>query len=247
MTKLLSILLLLCQPQSLLAFTSPRPLSRQHNAAISKSLPRAPTTTAVSLSADPTILEQFTDPLLYQHAATGGALAFAGDVIAQSLLSNSEEKSIPPKDWDVVRTNAFVVFGALYTGGAQHFIFGYLNSAFDEPLIRLAMAQFFFIPFCYYPTFLFLTPLLRAGWEFGFGSPEAKVRQDELFSDVASKIPPTLLRNWCFWLPVQFVQFNYIPADMNVTFTAAFGVIWNAILSWSTASSDPEVAAEEES
>ena len=193
----------------------------------------------LALSLDDTLIKQLADPLLLQHIATGGALAFAGDVIAQSLLSGEEEKSIPPKDWDVIRTNAFVVFGALYTGGAQHFIFNFLNSSFDEPLARLAMAQFFFIPFCYYPTFLFMTPALRAGWEYGFGSEEAKARQDELFSEVASKIPPTLLRNWCFWLPVQFVQFNYIPADLNVTFTAAFGVIWNAILSWSTAAGRP--------
>eukprot|EP00984_Skeletonema_dohrnii_P026034 scaffold15292_cov111-Skeletonema_dohrnii-CCMP3373.AAC.3 len=105
------------------------------------------------------------------------------------------------KNWDFIRTNAFVIFGALYTGGAQHFIFNFLHSAFDQPLARLAMAQFFFIPFCYYPTFLFMNPALRAGWEHGFGSEDAKVRQVELFSDIAT----------------------------------AFGVIWNAILSWSTA------------
>ncbi|KAL7500158.1 hypothetical protein ACHAWT_007940 [Skeletonema menzelii] len=175
------------------------------------------------------------NPLMLKHMATGGALAFAGDVIAQSLLSEDEERSIPPKDWDFIRTKAFVIFGALYTGGAQHFIFNYLNNSFDEPLPRLAMAQFFFIPFCYYPTFLLMNPALRAGWEHGFGSEDAKVRQVELFSDIASQIPTTLLRNWCFWLPVQYVQFNFIPAELNVTFTAAFGVIWNAILSWSTA------------
>jgi len=175
------------------------------------------------------------NPLILQHMATGGALAFVGDIIAQSLLSEDEERSIPPKDWDFIRTNAFVIFGALYTGGAQHFIFNFLHSAFDQPLARLAMAQFFFIPFCYYPTFLFMNPALRAGWEHGFGSEDAKVRQVELFSDIASKIPTTLLRNWCFWLPVQFVQFNFIPAELNVTFAAAFGVIWNAILSMSTA------------
>ena len=175
------------------------------------------------------------NPLILQHMATRGALAFAGDVIAQSLLTEAEEKSIPPKDWDMIRTNAFAVFGALYTGGAQHFIFNFLHSAFDQPLPRLEMAQFFFIPFCYYPTFLFMNPALRAGWEHGFGSENAKVRQVELFLDIASQIPTTLLRNWCFWLPVQFVQFNFIPAELNVTFTAAFGVIWNAILSLSTA------------
>lgn len=162
----------------------------------------------LALSGDATLIDQLTDPLLLQHMATGGALAFAGDVIAQSLLS----KSMPPNDWDITRTKAFVVFGAVYTGGAQHFIFNFLNNSFDQPLARLAMAQFFFIPFCYYPTFLFITPALRAGWECGFGTVEAKARQTELFTEIASKIPPTLLRNWCFWLPVQFVQFNFIPA-----------------------------------
>jgi len=228
MRQLLLTFLLLLVPQTF-GFVAPQSSSNHVASAYTK---RAP---ALALSGDATLIDQLTDPLLLQHMATGGALAFAGDVIAQSLLSKEEEKSIPPKDWDVIRTNAFVVFGALYTGGAQHFIFNYLNNSFDEPLARLGMAQFFFIPFCYYPTFLFMTPALRAGWEYGFGSEEAKTRQNQLFSEVASKIPPTLLRNWCFWLPVQFVQFNYIPAELNVTFTAAFGVIWNAILSWSTA------------
>ncbi|KAL9184956.1 hypothetical protein ACHAXT_002733 [Thalassiosira profunda] len=188
------------------------------------------------------------DPLLVQHMATGGALALAGDVIAQSLLSKSKEKKIPPEDWDVVRTAAFVAFGTLYTGGAQHFIFGFLNENFDAPMMRLALAQFFFIPFCYYPTFLAVVPALRAGWEAeeGFGSKEANARTKELFSETASRIPSTLLRNWCFWLPVQFVQFNFIPMDFHVTFTAAFGVVWNAILSWSTASTGADTPPEKE-
>ena len=213
----------------------------------------ATSSTALSLS----IPSAFLDPSLYQHMGVGGILAFAGDLLAQSLLSEQAKKdskiSVPPKDWDIIRTAAFVVFGALYTGGAQHFIFNFLNGSFDEPLVRLALAQFFFIPFCYYPTFLVMTPALRAGWEYGFGSSEAKTRQSELFTGVASKIPSTLVRNWCFWLPVQYVQFNFIPVEYNVTFTAAFGVIWNAILSWSTASStssstaDVDVATEKKS
>ena len=46
-------------------------------------------------------------------------LALAGDVIAQSLLSEDEKKSFPPADWDKVRTAAFVAFGAIYTGGVS--------------------------------------------------------------------------------------------------------------------------------
>ena len=185
------------------------------------------------------IVEQLTDPVLLEHIATGGALALAGDVIAQSLLSEVRPRSFPPEDWDKVRTAAFVAFGGIYTGGVQHFIFGFLNATFDEALVRLALAQFFFIPFCYYPTFLLMVPALRAGWESegGFGSEEANLRREELFSETFSKIPSTLQRNWLFWLPVQFVQFNFVPVDLQVTYCAAFGVIWNAILSWSTSSS----------
>ena len=47
-------------------------------------------------------------------------LALAGDVIAQSLLSEDEKKSFPPADWDKVRTAAFVAFGAIYTGGVSN-------------------------------------------------------------------------------------------------------------------------------
>ena len=193
---------------------------------------------SLSLAADAGIVEKLTDPVLLEHIATGGALALAGDVIAQSLLSEVRPRSFPPEDWDKVRTAAFVAFGAIYTGGVQHFIFGFLNATFDEAVVRLALAQFFFIPFCYYPTFLLMVPALRAGWESedGFGSEEANLRREQLFEDTLSKIPSVLLRNWTFWLPVQFVQFNFIPVDLQVTYCAAFGVIWNAILSWSTSS-----------
>lgn len=184
--------------------------------------------------------------------ATGGALALAGDVIAQSLTSEKRGPEgnyvFPPEDWDKVRTAAFVAFGGLYTGGVQHFIFGFLNAAFDDPIKRLLMAQFFFIPFCYYPTFIFMVPTLRAGLEAGgkFNSPEASIRRDALFAEVYEKIPSTLVRNWCFWLPVQYFQFNFIPTDLQVTYCAAFGVIWNAILSWSTSSSAAGAASEKD-
>eukprot|EP00617_Octactis_speculum_P006062 CAMPEP_0185798912 /NCGR_PEP_ID=MMETSP1174-20130828/162400_1 /TAXON_ID=35687 /ORGANISM="Dictyocha speculum, Strain CCMP1381" /LENGTH=112 /DNA_ID=CAMNT_0028494441 /DNA_START=49 /DNA_END=387 /DNA_ORIENTATION=+ len=102
--------------------------------------------------------------------------------------------------------------------------------------MRLLLAQFFFIPFCYYPTFLLMVPSLRAGLGSvgGFGSEEAALRREELFEETASKIPTTLIRNWCFWLPVQFVQFSFVPVDLQITYVATFGIIWNAILSWST-------------
>jgi hypothetical protein len=192
------------------------------------------------------------DPVVIRNIANGGILAFTGDIIAQSLTSKSDGKrSFPPKDWDKVRTAAFATFGGLYTGGAQTFIFAYLMASFDSPFQRLGMAQFFFIPLCYYPTFLFLVPTLRAGWEEKFKndgsflSPASTKRRKALFSEVYRKIPSTLVRNWCFWLPVQFFQFSFVPSELQVTYVAAFGIIWNAILSWSTSSGATEPPEKE--
>jgi hypothetical protein len=185
--------------------------------------------------------------------ATGGALAFMGDMIAQTLASRSARKEaentadtdtkdtdadvnvnvltqvLALDNWDQRRTAALSVFGCLYTGGVQHFIFGYLNTSFDDPLMRLALAQFAFIPLCYYPAFLLTVPALRAGFR-----PGSDVERNKLTQDLLGKLPVTLLRNWAFWLPVQFVQFSFIPTEMQVTYCASFGVIWNAILSYST-------------
>lgn len=222
------------------------PLSYESSSSPSSLLGMTTLPLSEDVSTSINFLEQVTDPLLLQHIIVGGSLALAGDVIAQSLLSNDEIKSFPPNDWDKVRTSAFVAFGAFYTGGAQHFIFKFLSSSFDEPLTRLGVAQFGFIPFCYYPTFLLMVPALRAGLELGFGTDEAAEMQQELFTDVAGKIPTTLIRNWFFWLPVQYFQFNFVPTDLQVTYAACFGVIWNAILSWSTASSSSSVPSNTE-
>lgn len=215
------------------------------------SVGRSPSTT--KLNASPV------DPVLLQHMAQGGFLAFAGDVIAQNLLSdnNDEEEdtgfSVLPSDWDSSRTLAFTTFGTFYTGGAQHFIFAFLNAQFDEPYQRLLLAQFCFIPLCYYPIFLLTVPALRAAGGFDFARifnpgayPEVAQFKEELTEQVLGRLPATLVRNWAFWLPVQFVQFAFIPKDLQVTYCAGFGVIWNVILSWSTMSSADEEVSEDE-
>ena len=186
------------------------------------------TTSSTATTTSSTTLSATFDPLFFEHVATGGALACVGDVMAQTLTgrSNKNELQVPPQDWDRVRTGALAVFGAGYTGGVQHFIFQFLNGSVDDPIQRLLLAQFVFIPFCYYPAFVATVPALRAA----FGEED----REQLVQDILGRLPATLVRNWTFWIPVQYIQFNYIPADLQVTYCAMFGVVWNAILSWST-------------
>uniref|UniRef100_A0A7S3P9H4 Peroxisomal membrane protein MPV17 n=1 Tax=Amphora coffeiformis TaxID=265554 RepID=A0A7S3P9H4_9STRA len=197
-------------------------------------------------SADPTSFLEVVGtigPLVLPHVArdmaTGGALSMTGDFLAQSLTANKNnvgEEAIQGNnnnflvdEWDVVRTAAMGTFGALYTGGAQHFIFNFINEQVHDPIHRLALAQFCFIPFLYYPTYLLLVPALRS-----LAAPDPEAERTRLRNQVLERLPATLVRNWSFWVPVQFIQFSMVPPELQVTYCAAFGVVWNAILSWST-------------
>lgn len=232
---LLCLVLGLTTPWKTEAFT---PLTTRHDAVC------RPKTTSSSSSlpaaADPSFLEvvgtigPLVVPNVVRDMATGGALSVAGDVIAQTLTNKdggggSAPGSLPPRDWDAVRTTAMGAFGALYTGGAQHYIFGFINEQLTDPVQRLAVAQFCFIPLLYYPTYLLLVPTLRS-----LSADDPDAERARLRQQVLGRLPATLMRNWGFWLPVQFVQFSFVPDDMHVTYCAAFGVVWNAILSWST-------------
>ena len=196
------------------------------------------TTTRLQAADPTTIFDTIRD------VTTGGALAISGDIIAQSLAARGAQDpddtqaslAFPPANWDATRTLALGTFGALYTGGAQHFIFGFLNGSLSDPVQRLVLAQFCFIPFLYYPTYLLVVPALRT---LPLDEQVATVERERLQTQVLQRLPATLVRNWSFWLPVQFVQFSFIPPDMHVTYCAAFGVIWNAILSWSTMQESP--------
>lgn len=207
---------------------------------------QASSTSSSLFATDPTSIVHFVETVapsgvshMLRDMATGGSLAVAGDVLAQSLANNkrstdgadNNKMTFPPQEWDQVRTAALGIFGALYTGGAQHFIFSFINESFTDPIQRLALAQFCFIPFLYYPTYLLLVPAMRS---LPLSGEQAVQERDRLRSQVIERLPATLVRNWSFWIPVQFIQFSYVPPDMHVTYCAAFGVIWNAILSWST-------------
>ena len=42
---------------------------------------------------------------------------------------------------------------------------------------------------------------------------------------------PLMERNLLFWIPVQFVQFGYVPTDLQIPFLSCAGLAWTFILS----------------
>lgn len=184
---------------------------------------------------------------------TAAVMGGAGDIIAQiteqkkASSSLDESELLLPKeiadasldesfDLDVRRTLSYASFAAGYTGGFQHFLFAGLSETIADPLVRTGLNQGLIIPLCYYSLLVLFIPKLRA----------RSLQEEETLRsniDVKKMIP----RNWLFWVPLQWVQFTFIPTDLQVVYCSALGLVWNIILSLMTAGgskTDPVVATE---
>merc|ERR1719215_693459 len=98
-------------------------------------------------------------------------------------------------------------------------------------------SQLGIVPFFYYPVFFALTGAIQ-----GLSMSGSLTRAQENFL-------PLMKRNLLFWIPVQFVQFGYIPEDFQIPFLSVCGLGWTFILSVAAGSAksySPEKEMEKE-
>ena len=159
---------------------------------------------------------------------TGATLAVCGDAIAQSKDDNEHDQR---------RAASFAAFDMAYRA-VQHFSFPiivaachgqYLGAlpgvgdAFDATQLgameQTLASQLGIVPLFYYPVFFSLTGFIQ-----GLSVEGAITRAKENFI-------PLMKRNLIFWIPVQFVQFDYIQEDLQIPFLSMCGLAWTFILS----------------
>lgn len=183
------------------------------------------------------LLETYTHTLKAHPLATkmftGGVLATCGDAIAQSRTD---------EDYDKRRAASFGTFDMAYRA-LQHVSFpvivaqfqgqyaaaflgslGMMSMVQDHTSLLAAMeqtlaSQLGIVPFLYYPVFFALTGAMQ-----GLTTDQAVNRAKETFI-------PLMQRNLLFWIPVQFVQFAFIPTDLQIPFLSICGLCWTFILS----------------
>lgn len=180
---------------------------------------------------------------------TGATLAVCGDAIAQRKASSEE--------YDVARASSFAVFDMAYRA-LQHYSFPILTTQLQgqflggissvllanflsgpEALHAAASmeqtlgSQLIIVPFLYYPAFFSLTGAMQ-----GLDGTASLKRAQENFL-------PLMKRNLLFWIPVQFVQFGFIPEDLQIPFLSCAGLAWTFILSVSAGSAKQYSAPSE--
>jgi hypothetical protein len=140
-----------------------------------------------------------------------------------------------PNRYNVKRAVSFALFDGVYRA-VQHYLYPPLvalcNGHVLAPLLPLAqqslapaieqalVSQVIVIPIVYYPVFFAVTGAVQ-------GLSLAETWQRAYDSWV-----PLMLRNWLFWIPVQFIVFSKIPdQNVQIPILIACGLIWTIFLS----------------
>lgn len=192
-----------------------------------------PTTHAFAIPGLDAYMSQLAAHPLETKIETAAALAVAGDALAQR---RPDPNTGVCKPYDTKRAASFVAFDAMYRGGFQHAAFPWIidrctgdallalsNNAIPADLAaaaeRTAFNQLLIVPIVYYPLFFAITGAVQG------------LTVDESVDRAKAQGVDLTLKNWQFWIPAQFVQFEFLPIDLQVPFTCVMGLVWNVILS----------------
>ncbi|KAF7971193.1 hypothetical protein HWV62_21874 [Athelia sp. TMB] len=167
--------------------------------------------------------------------ATSAVLFGGGDLIAQQAI---EKKGLQAHDW--ARTARLTFYGGVFFGPAMTKWYQILNRikflnptkatiyrvALDQGVLTPGVVAFFFTSM----TFLE-----------GKGVNEAKERLEKAYQ-------PTLLRNWCVFVPTQIINFALVPHHLRFVVVSVVSLFWNTYLSavnaQQTAVEDTPIEAE---
>jgi len=151
--------------------------------------------------------------------ASGFAIVGSGDAFSQMLIEKKPRL-------DVKRLLNITVYGSLISGGLSHFWYRGLDVLFGpsmtlkSSLKKILVDQFVLTPpeiFCY-----------MAWAHFGTGKTEP------FFDKLKSDYLQVLIVNYQMWLPLQFINFFYVPERHRVLFQCFFMMIWATFLSYAS-------------
>ncbi|GAA0138452.1 transporter [Lithospermum erythrorhizon] len=149
-------------------------------------------------------------------AATSALLNLIGDLVCQLVIDKTPSL-------DLKRIARFSLLGFCLVGPTLHFWYLYLSKLVTVPgasgaAMRLVLDQFVFAPMF---IGVFFTALMTLE-----GKPLQVIPklQQEWFSSV--------IANWQLWIPFQFLNFRFVPQQLQVLASNFVALAWNVFLSY---------------
>ncbi|KAK9818021.1 hypothetical protein WJX72_005807 [[Myrmecia] bisecta] len=151
-------------------------------------------------------------------AVTAGLLNGLGDVFSQKYVEKNSTV-------DLKRTGIFTFLGCVLVGPTLHFWYLTLSRLVTTPgtpgaLMRLGLDQLVFAPIFISTFFASLLTL-----EGHASAIPAKLRQD---------LKDAVITNWKIWVPFQFLNFRFVPQNLQVLMANIVALGWNTYLSYAS-------------
>lgn len=59
-------------------------------------------------------------------------------------------------------------------------------------------------------------------------------KADRVVDTLKADLPSAICANWALWVPAQFLNFRFVPAQYQVLFSNVVALAWNVYLSFAT-------------
>ena len=175
-------------------------------------------------------------PLPFGVAVTSAKTA-AADVLTQKVVLRREWAAL-----DLARVSVFALYGALYLGGVQYWLFCRVY-----PRLLPLASRFAALPFGakIRDTRGFMSVLAQVGLDQGLHWPLSAIPCFYYFKGLGEGEPlaasaaalrqhwqSDVLACWAFWLPADALSFGLLPLHMQVPFAAAVSFAYTAFVSY---------------
>jgi len=148
--------------------------------------------------------------------------------VKASLSDTISQKSIETEhDFCWSRNRAFILYGALYQGCAQHFIFNEIypmvfgtGTDFSTVAVKVLFDQLVLTPLLCLP----IAYLVKAAV---FGRPLSS-GLEHYMEDAKRDL---LWKYWAIWTPTQCLTFSVVPVHLRIPFIAVISFFWLILLS----------------
>jgi len=158
-------------------------------------------------------------------AVTAAVLNALGDIIAQLIFCEDGE------NFDYKRLGIFSFLGLALIGPALHFWYGSLSRIVTATGTLGALGRMFLDQALFAPLFIGSIVSAIMAMEGHATEIPTKLRND-LFTIVQS--------NWMLWVPFQFVNFRFVPVNLQVLAANVVALAWNTYMSWASHSKSAE-------
>ena len=206
------------------------------------------TTTSASGSTRKSLLQRYEELLesdpVKTKMVTGSFLWGLGDFVAQvvpQLMSSDDEDKDEKNDsvnsssssskgfnYDLVRTGRAVFFGFALHAPLSHVHYNFLESL----TVRLGITGGIKIPIfkAVMEQFVYWSWISNTLYHGAMGAMQGKTF-DQVYKKLEDVLWETQKAQWVFWIPVQLLNFRFVPVRHQLNVVLTTSVVWTALLS----------------